>query len=91
MLLCHKLVSHSLVESLVLKLTRVECTLLARHEQRYADPWLILTNLPPEDTNACWYAYQHRSAQHSNLVRIPRRKQGDKVGSCLWLYIDLQE
>ncbi|WP_216669963.1 hypothetical protein [Brasilonema sennae] len=56
MLLCYKLVSHSLLESLVLKLTRVECTLLARHDQGYADPWLILTDLLPEDTDACWYA-----------------------------------
>ena len=50
------MVSHSLAESLVLKLPRVECTLLARHAQGYADPWLILTDLPSEHTNPCWYA-----------------------------------
>jgi hypothetical protein len=31
------------------------CTLLARWEAGYADPWLILTDLPPETAEAGWY------------------------------------
>jgi hypothetical protein len=31
------------------------CTLLARWEQGYQDPWLILTDLPPGASDACWY------------------------------------
>jgi hypothetical protein len=30
-------------------------TLLARWEAGYKDPWLILTDLPPEASTACWY------------------------------------
>ncbi len=31
------------------------CTLLACWEAGYTDPWLILTDLPPEASTACWY------------------------------------
>jgi hypothetical protein len=31
------------------------CTLLARWETGYQDPWLILTDLPPMASDACWY------------------------------------
>lgn len=34
---------------------RLACTLLARWEEGYADPWLILTDLPPEASEAGWY------------------------------------
>jgi hypothetical protein len=34
---------------------QVECTLLALWEEGYTDPWLILTDLPPEASDACWY------------------------------------
>jgi Transposase DDE domain len=34
---------------------QVECTLLALWEAGYTDPWLILTDLPPEASEACWY------------------------------------
>lgn len=37
------------------KTNSVKCTLLARHDEGYADPWLILTDLPPEIADACWY------------------------------------
>jgi len=30
------------------KTNSIECTLLARHDEDYAEPWLILTDLPPE-------------------------------------------
>ena len=31
------------------------CTLLACWEEGYTEPWLILTDLPPEASEACWY------------------------------------
>ena len=34
---------------------QLHCTLLARWEAGYKDPWLILTDLPPETSTACWY------------------------------------
>lgn len=34
---------------------RVCCTLLARWEEGYQDPWFILTDLPVEQAEACWY------------------------------------
>ena len=34
---------------------QVACTLLARWEEGYKDPWLILTDLRPEASDAGWY------------------------------------
>ena len=34
---------------------RLECTLLARWDEGYKDPWLILTDLAPEASDAAWY------------------------------------
>lgn len=34
---------------------RLRCTLLARWDRGYADPWLVLTDLPPESAEVCWY------------------------------------
>jgi hypothetical protein len=34
---------------------RVPCTLLARWASGYAEPWCILTDLPPEASDAGWY------------------------------------
>lgn len=34
---------------------RLRCTLLARWEDGYQEPWLILTDLPPEAADAGWY------------------------------------
>jgi Transposase DDE domain len=34
---------------------QLHCTLLACWEAGYTDPWLILTDLPPEASTACWY------------------------------------
>jgi hypothetical protein len=34
---------------------RLNCTLLARWDAGYADPWLLLTDLPPSAGEACWY------------------------------------
>src|SRR5262245_35675233 len=34
------------------------CTLLACWEQPHQEPWLILTDLPPQDATAIWYAWR---------------------------------
>ncbi len=34
---------------------QLACTLLARWEAGYSDPWLILTDLPPEVADIAWY------------------------------------
>jgi Transposase DDE domain len=34
---------------------RLNCTLLARGDEGYADPWLLLTDLAPRAGAACWY------------------------------------
>jgi hypothetical protein len=34
---------------------RLDCTLLARWDQGYQDPWLMVTDLPPEASEAAWY------------------------------------
>jgi hypothetical protein len=34
---------------------RLNCTLLACWEAGDSAPWLILTDLPPEASDACWY------------------------------------
>jgi len=37
------------------KPTRLECTLLAYWGEGHQAPWLILTEVPPEAAEACWY------------------------------------
>jgi hypothetical protein len=34
------------------------CTLLACWEDGYAEPWLLLTDLPPGAADPCWYAWR---------------------------------
>jgi Transposase DDE domain len=34
---------------------RLHCTLLARWDEGYRDPWLLLTDLAPTAGEACWY------------------------------------
>ena len=34
---------------------RLNCTLLARWEEGYRDPWVLLTDLAPSAGEACWY------------------------------------
>ena len=34
---------------------RLNCTLLARWDKGYTDPWLLLTDLAPSAGEACWY------------------------------------
>lgn len=37
------------------KARQLECTLLARWEPGYRDPWLVLTDLAPEEADVVWY------------------------------------
>jgi hypothetical protein len=34
---------------------QLDCTLLARFDPKYTDPWLILTDLPPHIADIAWY------------------------------------
>jgi len=34
---------------------QIECTLVAFYGEGYEDPWLLLTDLPAEASDACWY------------------------------------
>lgn len=34
---------------------QLDCTLLARWDEQSADPWLILTDLPPDGADVVWY------------------------------------
>lgn len=43
------------VECFVTREARLRCTLLARWEDPHAEPWLILTDLPPEGADVAWY------------------------------------
>jgi Transposase DDE domain len=36
----------------------IKCTLLARWDERYTDPWLVLTDLSAEQANVLWYSYR---------------------------------
>ena len=36
----------------------IDCTLLARWDDGYADPWLILTDLKPVEANVGWYGFR---------------------------------
>jgi hypothetical protein len=34
----------------------LSCTLLARRDESHTDPWVIVTDLTPEQADVCWYA-----------------------------------
>ena len=40
------------------KTNPIDCTLLARWDEVYAEPWLILTDLSPVEANVCWYGFR---------------------------------
>jgi hypothetical protein len=44
------------VECFVEPAKRLQCTLLACWEANYADPWLVLTDLPADAANVVWYS-----------------------------------
>ena len=38
------------------KTNSLDCTLLAQWEQNYAEPWLLVTDLSPQEAQSYWYA-----------------------------------
>lgn len=61
---------------------QVEATLLACWEEEYADPWLVLTDLPPEAANVCWYGL--RAWIEQGFKRIKR-------GGWQWQYTRMDD
>jgi hypothetical protein len=48
---------------------RLNCTLLARWEEGYRDPWLLLTDLAPSAGTACWYGLRAWIEQGFKLMK----------------------
>jgi hypothetical protein len=42
-------------EVICFKRKQLRCTLVARWESSYSDPWLIVTDLAPAQADVCWY------------------------------------
>jgi hypothetical protein len=64
---------------------RLRCTLLARWEAGYTDPWLILTDLPPDASEAGWYGLRAWIEQGFKVTKRagwpwPSRR----CGCCAW-------
>jgi len=56
---------------------RLPCTLLARWDEAHSEPWLIVTDLPPEHADVCWYAMR---------AWIEAGFKDLKRGGCRWNY-----
>jgi hypothetical protein len=61
---------------------RLECTLLAWWGEGYADPWLVVTDLPPEAADVCWYGL--RTWIEQGFKRIKR-------GGWQWQYTRMHD
>jgi hypothetical protein len=61
---------------------QLECTLLACWDEGYADPWLVLTDLPPEAADVCWYGL--RAWIEQGFKRIKR-------GGWQWQYTRMDD
>jgi hypothetical protein len=61
---------------------KMECTLLACRGEDYADPWLVLTDLPPEAADVCWYGM--RAWIEQGFKRI-------KSGGWQWQYTRMKD
>jgi hypothetical protein len=48
---------------------RLPGTLLARWEQGYAEPWLLLTDLPPQAASAAWYGLRAWVEQGFKVIK----------------------
>lgn len=49
--------------------SKLRCTLLARFDDGHAEPWLLLTDLPPEAANALWYAFRTWIEQGFKIIK----------------------
>jgi hypothetical protein len=72
---------------------RLRCTLLACWEAGYTDPWLILTDLPPEASDAGWYGLRAWIEQQFKCIKRAgwqwqrtRMTQPDRAAR-LWLAV----
>jgi hypothetical protein len=61
---------------------RLECTLLACWEEGYEEPWLVVTDLPPEAARVCWYGL--RAWIEQGFKRIKR-------GGWQWQYTRMHD
>jgi hypothetical protein len=48
---------------------KLRCTLLARWEEGHAEPWLVLTDLPPEAATAVWYGLRTWIEQGFKVIK----------------------
>ena len=64
------------------KKARLDCTLLGCWEAGHKDPWLVLTDLPPEAADACWYGL--RAWIEQGFKRIKR-------GGWQWQYTRMDD
>ena len=74
---------------------RLRCTLLALWEEEYSEPWFILTDLLPENSNACWYSLRSWIEQGFRTIKRGgwewnRTRMSDpNRASRLWLAISI--
>jgi hypothetical protein len=47
----------------------LSCTLLGIWEERHEDPWLLLTDLPPQAAHPCWYAWRAWIEQGFKVIK----------------------
>ena len=64
------------------KHTRLECTLLGCWDAGHQEAWLLLTDLPPQAANACWYGL--RAWIEQGFKRIKR-------GGWQWQYTRMED
>jgi hypothetical protein len=72
---------------------RLDCPLLACWEEGYKDAWFILTDLPPESSEACWYGLRAWIEQGFKITKRggwqwPRTRMTDPERAArLWLAV----
>jgi hypothetical protein len=75
--------------------SRLQATLLAFWEQNAEEPWLILTDLPSDVAQSCWYALRSwieqsfRAIKHACLLWHNSKMTDPKRAERLWLVIAL--
>jgi hypothetical protein len=80
-------------EGLAYSGTKMGCTLLARWEEGYAEPWLVLTDLPPESASAAWYGLRTWIEQGFKVIKgggwkwDQTRMEGPERVERLWLVL----
>jgi hypothetical protein len=65
------------VECFASSACRLPCTLLAQWAAPHRDPWLILTDLPPEVAQVAWYAM--RTWIENRQPHYPHTQQDGRV------------